>query len=134
MGLSPRRINSFLKKELSAKGVRWSARQVSPQPRQQREWMKIPAERIVRRFRLSRYSDLHPSAVERDFSPAVVKIRLTEHIGEKSTPCVKAGQPVAKGEVIAASPANAKLGSCYHSSISGIVEEVCTSHVQIRKK
>lgn len=56
------------------------------------------------------------------FSPKTVCIPMNMHLGAPSTPCVRAGDPVKKGQVIAEGCGS--LGVTVHASVSGRVTEV----------
>lgn len=126
-GLSPRRINQFLKAELKKKKVHptWKAATVSTwfQARQ------IPYPRLISRMGLRQYSqeaEWRNTGIE----AKKVSLPLQQHIGEPAVPIVKTGQKVKEGELIAKIPAG-KLGANLHASITGTITEV-SSKIIIR--
>ncbi|MDD2715981.1 MAG: SLBB domain-containing protein [Candidatus Wallbacteria bacterium] len=131
MGLSPRNINQYLKSELKKQKVANPHQEKPDAVRSQREWMKIPPSRLLKRFRLEKYYQLPISSQDTAFKPSNVKINLAKHIGEPAVPLVRVGQKVKAGEKIAAPRAEAKLSSNCHASISGSVMEVTSNYIRI---
>ncbi|HWR44718.1 MAG TPA: hypothetical protein VN447_16670, partial [Sporomusa sp.] len=66
------------------------------------------------------------------YAPERVSIPLHQHIGAPSVPVVKEGDTVTAGQLIAEMPAGA-LGAPVHASITGIVEQVSSQAITIRK-
>ena len=60
-----------------------------------------------------------------------VNIDLKQHIGVAATPVVAVGEAVKKGQLIAACEGEA-LGANVHSSVYGIVTEICQKMVKIK--
>lgn len=86
------------------------------------KYRRTPLKRLMRKLDLVRFDSKNPLS-DITFNPDMVKISLRQGIGNPAVPCVKEGEKVSKGDVIAKSPEN-KLGACHHSSINGIVKEV----------
>lgn len=123
MGLSPRRINAFLKSTFREKGIAYEGeKQVNPGQATFREFRRVPTPRLASRTGLSQYMGLHP---EYAGQPDVTQVRipLRQHIGAPGAPVVSAGDEVACGQCIAEIP-EGKLGARIHASISGTVTTV----------
>ena len=60
-----------------------------------------------------------------------VKIKLSQHIGAPAAACVKTGDKVSAGDVIA--KAADGLSVNIHASISGTVEEVTDAYIRIKE-
>ena len=60
----------------------------------------------------------------------VVKIKLSQHIGVPSMPCVSVGDEVKVGDVIAGA-AEKGLGVNIHASISGRVTDITQRYIKI---
>lgn len=121
MLLSPKQVNSALKKEMAKQGVKMNSSgevQVSTE----RGYRKIPSKRLVARLGLSAY-DVPAPLTQVNYSPCKVFIPVRQHIGAPGVPVVKAGQRVTRGALIAAIPEGA-LGANIHTSISGTVKNI----------
>jgi len=127
MGLSPRRVNAFLKQELTKAGIKRQGNRQPEQVREMREYRRIPSKRMVARLDLAAY-DSPASLVEELYQARRVVLPLKQHVGAPSKPCVEPGSRVERGQLIAAIPENA-LGANLHASISGTVAEVGDSIV-----
>ena len=122
MGLAPRKINAWLKKELSEHHVPPEANPDEPVVDRDREYRKIPTKRLIGRLGLSEYvTDRIDNVIA--LYPDVVEIPLKMHIGPASEPVVTVGQQVTAGELIARRPEPGK-GANIHTGISGVVEDI----------
>ncbi len=129
MDLSPRTVNAYLKKSLSAKGVKPldPPENQAPNPRQPDR--KVPVKRLIARLGISAYDRKAPLVKESyDFKRA--EILLKQHVGAPSVPTVQAGQKVMRGDIVAAIPEKA-LGVPMHASIDGVVEIVTDGSIII---
>ena len=68
----------------------------------------------------------------RQASTTDVKILLSESIGAPSVPCVKEGDEVKEGDIIAKA-ADGALSVALHASISGKVSAVTPRYIKITK-
>jgi Na+-translocating ferredoxin:NAD+ oxidoreductase RnfC subunit len=121
MELQPCRINVLLKGEIRRLGMKF---QPPPGggPSLDRPYRRIPSKRMASRAGVLPYYDI-PADEFRDVPGCDrVAIPLKMHAGLPSVPCVKAGQRVRQGELIADIPAGA-LGAKIHASIDGLVRE-----------
>lgn len=123
MGLSPRRVNAELKRQLGKAGVR-NPNTAKPQTvRLGRENRRIPTKRLLYRLGLEQYDDKAPLSSD-PVETKEVKLNLSQHIGAPSKPVVSVGTTVKKGDVVAVIPEGAALGAMLHASISGEVYNI----------
>ena len=118
MGLSPRRVNSELKKELARAGIKNPHHNKPLKVRTNREYHLIPTKRLVARLGLSVYdvaAPLSPAPV----AAAEVRLPLSQHLGAPAQAVVKVGDSVQKGDLIGKIPAGAAVSANLHASISG---------------
>ena len=129
-GLSPRSLMADYKAGLRAHGVK-PPQGVIPKPvGEEREYRKVPMERLMARLDLTKYNKEAPLKDEvQDVKK--VRILLGQHIGAPASAVVKEGDKVQAGDVIA-QPGNG-LSVAIHASISGVVTEVTEKHVIIEK-
>lgn len=129
MGLSPRKVNEYLKGEFRKRGI-----QVPKNPEAHaREFVqerKPPTNRLVARLGLSEYYGKHPSSCE-ELSVDTVFIPFSQHIGKPAAAVKQAGDTVAKGELLAAA-AEGALSANIHSSVNGVIEEITDKGARIR--
>ena len=129
MGLSPRKVNEYLKGEFRKRGI-----QVPKNPEAHaREFVqerKTPTNRLVARLGLSEYYGKHPSSCE-ELSVDTVFIPFSQHIGKPAAAVKQAGDTVAKGELLAAA-AEGALSANIHSSVNGVIEEITDKGARIR--
>jgi len=129
-GLSPRSLMADYKAGLRANGIK-PPQGVVPKPvGEEREYRKVPMERLMARLDLTKYNKEAPLKDEvQDVKK--VRILLGQHIGAPASAVVKEGDRVQTGEVIA-QPGNG-LSVAIHASISGVVTEVTDKYVIIEK-
>jgi Na+-translocating ferredoxin:NAD+ oxidoreductase RnfC subunit len=119
MGLSPRQVNKYVKKQLA--GTRYTRPDTPLEPHPMREYRKIAPRKIMARMGLlSLYENKVNDFAE--ITPETVKIPLRQHIGIPANPIVKPGDYVTGGQLIAAS--GGKVSANIHASIDGVVSEV----------
>lgn len=129
-GLSPRTLMTEYKTELKKHGVpmpKVTAKPVGPE----REYRKIPMERLMARLDLTKYDKEAPMNHD-EISVERVKIMLSQHIGAPAAAAVKAGDEVVKGQIIA-SPGKG-LSVAIHASISGKIKDVTDKYITIEAK
>lgn len=126
-GLSPRTLMAEYKAGLRANGLRppqVEAKPVGPE----REYRKIPMERLMARLDLTKYNKEAP--LDESVVPvSKVKIMLSQHIGAPAAAIVKQGDKVTKGQMIAEPAKGLSVG--IHASIDGVVSEVTDKYVII---
>lgn len=128
MGLSPRRINQAVKRDLRAADLKYEGSRDNEEERTVwREPRRVPLRRLADRIGIGGYMDL----AEHDLGTLAtnrVAIPLSQHIGRPAEPIVAIGARVGVGDPIGAIPAGA-LGARLHASIAGRVEAVGSSIV-----
>ena len=129
-GLSPRSLMADYKAGLRAAGIR-PPQGVIPKPvGEEREYRKVPMERLMARLDLTKYNKEAP-LYDEVADVKKVRIMLSQHIGAPASAVVKVGDKVEVGQMIAA-PGNG-LSVAIHASISGNVTEVNDKYVVIEK-
>ena len=128
--LSPRSLMADYKAGLRAAGVR-PPQDVIPKPvGKEREYRKVPMERLMARLDLTKYNKEAPLNNE-VVDMKRVRIMLSQHIGAPAVAIVKAGDKVECGQMIA-EPGKG-LSVAIHASISGTVVETSDKYVVIEK-
>lgn len=126
-GLSPRTLMAEYKAGLRSHGLK--PPQVVPKPvGEEREYRKVPMERLMARLDLTKYNKEAPLD-ESAVLVRKVKIMLSQHIGAPASPIVKQGDTVAAGQMIAEPAKGLSVG--IHASIDGVVKEVSEKYVII---
>ena len=116
MGLQPRKINTMVKQEFAAAGIRYQRSESGCVPSSDREGRKVPVERITARMGLgqvgchNKIDDLVCGEAES------VSIPLKMHIGAAAVPTVFKGDRVAVGDLIVHLP-EGMLGAAVQASI-----------------
>ena len=129
-GLSPRSLMAEYKGGLRANGIRppkVEAKPVGPE----REYRKVPMERLMARLDLTRYNREAP--LDESAVPVkTVRILLSQHIGAPASAIVKAGDMVTKGQMIAEPGKGLSVG--IHASVNGLVTEVNEKYIVIESQ
>ena len=129
-GLSPRSLMAEYKAGLRKAGLK-PPQGVIPKPvGEEREYRKVPMERLMARLDLAKYNKEAPLNDE-VVDMKKVRILLGQHIGAPATAVVSVGDKVEKGQMIA-QPGNG-LSVAIHASITGTVTEVSDKYVVIEK-
>ena len=127
-GLSPRTLIGEVKGGLRKAGIAIPDVKESP-VKEEREGRYILKSRLTARLGLTKYN--FPALLdEKEYAPKSVRMLLSQHIGAPSVPCVKKGDTVKCGDIIAQPPEKA-LGVALHSSINGTVKEVTEKYIII---
>ena len=130
MGMSPRRINQFVKASMRASQVTYEGtKELRESAVAMREFRRIPSKRLASRIGILPYLYLQTPFIG-EVKPQEARIPLHQHIGAPSKACVQVGAKVCVGDLIGDIPEKA-LGAKIHASISGTVIAVDT-HVTIR--
>ena len=121
-GLSPRQVNLEIKAELARKGYRSKPSGHKATARQEMDYRKVPAERLLQRLGLKKY---HRVAHLREPNYAVkqVRIGLGQHLGSPAVPVVEEGDSVGLGDLIADIPGGG-IGARYHASVPGRIHKI----------
>ncbi len=131
-GLSPATLIGIYKSDLRDKGIRPEKLPVPEMAHPDRSLRQIPMSRLIRRLDVERY-DVPCPICEEELKVKKVKILLSQSIGKPPVSCVKTGDKVAKGDIIANHDENA-LSLPLHSSIDGVVTDVTDKYILISKK
>lgn len=130
MDLNPQMMNSAIKKEFGARGVRGGLDLAPEGTRAFMEARKVPVSRLANKIDVARYMGKHRFAG--DFpAPARVVIPLRQHIGAPAVPAVVPGDRVEIGALLGEIP-EGKMGARVHSSIRGIIEAVHSDRVEVK--
>lgn len=122
MGLQPRRINGLIKRELAKNGIKFNAGDIALASDPERETRKAPSKRLAGRMGLASYYDTDiKTFIEYQTDQVSIPLKMT--VGAPCVPCVKKGDKVKAGDVIAQVPDKA-LGARIHASIDGRVSAV----------
>ena len=127
MGLSPRKVNQYIKTQLRSRGIQ-VPRNMEPQARTFVDQRHTPTDRLVARLGLSQYYGLHAHEC-RELNPDEVFIPFSQHIGKPANMVKAVGDYVERGEVLA--EAAEGLSANIHASISGVVLEVTDKGARI---
>lgn len=122
MGLSPRSMNAYIKKELRNKGIRYQKEHQKTIVKEMREYRKIPVNRLISRLGLNKYKDNKVTELFEITSDRVC-ISLKQGIGKPASPVVSIGDKVSKGQLIGEVKMG-EIGSNVHASIDGKVCEI----------
>ncbi|MEA4924403.1 MAG: 4Fe-4S dicluster domain-containing protein [Syntrophomonadaceae bacterium] len=132
MGLSPRRINGFIKQQLNKAQITNPHKGSKPQPSVWRPYRRIPTARLRSRLNIDQYDS--PVIVnDYQFIPDQIYLPLKQHIGAPATPVVKAGDSVRAGQLVAVIPAGTSFSSNLFSSIDGKVTVVDAQGIKIAR-
>ncbi|HUT03511.1 MAG TPA: 4Fe-4S dicluster domain-containing protein [bacterium] len=123
LGISPSRVNTFLK----SKFARPITNSSKPEPRAEYWDRRLPSSRLKTRLGIGRYEAMPPAykgriAVER------VNVLLRQHAGENAAPVVSAGARVSRGELLADVKPGV-LGARIHAPIGGRVEQITSDAI-----
>lgn len=127
MGLSPRKMNDYIKGRLREKGIQVE-RNMTPQVREGLDIHKIPTERLIARLGLAPYVT-HEEPGLQEFVPVQCRIPLSQHIGKPAQALVSEGDMVTKGMQVA--QAAEGLSANIHTGMSGIVTQVTEKEIII---
>ncbi len=118
--ISPMRLNQILKAQLRQENVRYSGPLLPADP--MAEYRLVPVSRLIHKLGISQYHRKAPLD-ESPYAARRVVLPLRQHAGTAAIPCVRVGERVACGQLVAEIPPNA-LGARIHASIDGHVEAV----------
>lgn len=126
-GLSPRTLITEYKNKLRAEGIKPPSVTAGPVV-SARRMRKAPEKRLMARLDLLRYDVSAPLQDECVFVKSV-RIPLRQHIGAPAVACVKKGDLVRRGQMIA-EPAKG-LSAAIHASVTGEVREITATEIVI---
>jgi len=131
MGLSPRRMNVYVKGLLRARGIGISDHGAHPEHSIDREYRRIPPSRFIERLQLGQYPTIIVDHVRLD--PDQVRIPTRHGVGQAASVIVGVGERVHVGQRIASVEFGA-VGAPVHASIDGRVTEADPSHITIQRE
>lgn len=129
--LSPRTLIGECKAGLRKNGVPIPKGVPAKEISLERDYRRVPMERLIARLGLTKYNVPAPLKDEL-LEPKKVKILLTQHIGALVKAVVQVGDIVKAGQVIGTVNAD-QLGVNTHASIDGIVADVNEKFVTIKR-
>lgn len=127
-GLSPSTLIGVTKNKLKKAGVQIPKDIETKEVHSLREFRTVPITKLVRHLGLVKY-DVECPLDESLVEAKSVKIKLSQHIGAPAVPCVKAGDKVTVGDIVA--KAAEGLSVNIHASISGTVKQVTDAYIKI---
>ncbi len=126
--LFPKEACDQAKVDMRSAGIRFvqvKAVRVHPM----KEHRRVPLSMLRKRLKVEAYECETPFD-DREFTPASVRIKLSQHAGKPATPVVRQGEKVQRGALIAAVESS-ELGANVHASIDGTVKVVSDSLIEI---
>lgn len=130
MGLSPRKVNSYIKGQLRSKGIQ-VPRNMEPVAREAIDNRRIPTHRLIARLGLAEFDGLHAHECK-ELKPETVYIPFSQHIGKPAVPAKAVGDHVVKGEVLAAAAEG--LSANIHASMNGVIVAIDEKGARISGK
>lgn len=134
--LDPKNVCTQNKRRLAAEKKRWESPPFNPRrPELHMENRKAPMHRLFQKLGLTQFRNVGPLD-DRLLAAAKVGIKLKQHLGAPCEPVVKAGDRVAKGQVVGRPPVTdgkPALGAPVHASLDGTVTKVADGVVWIEK-
>ncbi|MEG1878044.1 MAG: 4Fe-4S dicluster domain-containing protein [Pseudoflavonifractor sp.] len=131
MGLSPRKVNGYMKGELRKRGIQ-VPRNMEPEAKEFVDMRKTPTDRLVARLGLSQYYGLHAHDCK-ELMPETVFIPFQQHIGKPAVAVKAVGDPVTCGELLAAAATDG-LSANIHASITGVVTQLTQAGATLCRK
>ena len=130
MGLSPRKVNDYLKGELRKRGIQ-VPRNTQVTARSFVDVRKVPTDRLIARLGLSEYAGVHAHTCL-EVEPDEVFIPFQQHIGKPARPVKAVGAAVCKGDLIA--EAAEGISANIHASVSGTVISITPTGMTVRRR
>lgn len=130
MGLSPRKVNGYIKGELRNRGIQ-VPKNHNPEARSGVDDHKTPTDRLITRLGLAEYYGKHAHDC-RELTPESVFIPFQQHIGKPAIPVKAVGDRVAKGELLA--QAAEGLSANIHASMDGVITEITQAGARLCRK
>ncbi len=130
MGLSPRKVNEYLKGALRNRDIQVPKNE-EPQVHPMVDLHKTPTDRLVARLGLSEYYGRHAHMCL-ELTPDEVFIPFQQHIGKPAIAVKGIGSSVEEGELIA--KADDGLSTNIHASVTGIVTDITPKGMMLRRR
>ena len=129
MGLSPRKMNDYVKGLLRQRGIN-PAKNQEPVAYSYVDDRRIPTGRLIARLGLAEYHTHElPDTFEMDVEEVIIP--LSQHIGKPAEACVKVGDTVNAGDLVA--NAAEGLSVNIHTGFAGTVKEIGPQGIRIAK-
>ena len=122
MGLSPRKVNAYVKGRLREKGIT-VPKTLQPKVREGALYGKVPTERLAARLGILSYYHHHAGDDCEELFPERVYLPFRQHIGKPALPVVSKGCTVQKGDLLAEAAPGA-LSANIHASMNGTVTQI----------
>jgi len=132
MGLSPRRVNVYIKEQLRNRGIEVEKNQ-APVARENVNIHKIPTTRLITRLGLKQYYAKTLREGYTEIKPPSVRISMAQHIGKPAKLMRKVGDKVEKGELIGYAAENG-LSANIHASITGLITNCSDGFAEIHRE
>lgn len=129
-GLNPQAISMSIKGELAKNKIRRTNNKAPENVRPERASRLVSSARLIDRLGIRKYVKTHVERKNITFEPQRIYVPFSQHVGAPAKPTVNIGDKVAKGQIIAQTPADA-LGTTMHSSIDGTVAAISERFVII---
>ncbi len=130
MGLSPRRVNDYMKGKLRERGIN-PEKNLTPMARESIELSKVPTDRLIARLNLSKYNGLHAHTCI-ELKPEEIMIPMSQHIGKPAIPVKQAGDMVEINELVGRADETG-LSANIHCGIQGRVMEVTPAGIKVKR-
>ena len=131
MGLSPRKVNEYMKVQLRERGIQVPRNMVC-EAQEDINLHRIPTGRLVTRLGLAEYYGKHAHECL-ELEPETVFVPFSQHIGKPAVPVKNAGDAVEAGELLAAA-AEGGLSANIHASITGVITEITPAGARIARR
>nr|WP_315020358.1 4Fe-4S dicluster domain-containing protein [uncultured Aminipila sp.] len=131
MGLSPRKVNNYVKGQLAGRGLKPAVNK-APVALDELAYRRIPTERLVARLDLMNYFHEHADDCV-SIEPECVSILIKQHIGMSGDVCVTVGDKVQKGDLIVKAK-EGTLSANIHASVKGTITSVDGERIVINKE
>ena len=131
MWLSPKRVYADVRAALIDQDIRYPKHEQTYQDHPMRHHRRVPSERLVRRYQLTRYSRKLPVEIE-ELTTWKVRISTLQGLGMPANPVVGEGEWVKEGQLIGEIP-EGKLGPRIHASIEGRITYAGPDAIEITR-
>lgn len=119
-GISPKKVYGMVKGLMAKNKVRYQHKGVAPTPSPDRKYRMLPSDRFMQLLGVTKFDKGVPDFVnELSLKQESVELSVKQHVGAPAIACVKAGDFVCAGDVIA--KAADGISANIHSSIDGKV-------------
>lgn len=121
MGLSPRKVNDYMKQRLRARGLQPEPNK-TPEARCGINMRRIPTGRLVARLGFAEYYHRPIPAEVMEIHPKKIFVPFSQHIGRPAAAVKTTGDFIRAGELLAAAADG--VSANIHAGISGFITEI----------